>query len=145
MTDRIVLANMVFQARHGVNDWEKAEPQRFEVDVELALDVRRRRPRGRPGRTVDYRGVYDITRQVVESATFNLIEALAEAIAHEVLARPELVQRGGGSGPEARGPPRRSRSTTPAWRSGACAAAGTAATGPPGTLGATGLRGGCPA
>jgi len=35
MTDRISLTNMVFQARHGVNDWEKAEPQRFEVDVEL--------------------------------------------------------------------------------------------------------------
>jgi dihydroneopterin aldolase len=33
MTDRIVLANMVFQARHGVNDWEKVEAQRFEVDV----------------------------------------------------------------------------------------------------------------
>ena len=36
-------------------------------------------------RTVDYRSVYAITRQIVESTTFNLIEALAQAIAHEVL------------------------------------------------------------
>lgn len=85
MNDRIVLAGMEFLARHGVNDWEKVEPQRFEVDVELALDTQ---PAGLDDdltRTIDYRGVYDLTRHVVESTTFNLIEALAEAIAHEVL------------------------------------------------------------
>ena len=85
MTDRIVLANMAFQARHGVNEWEKAEPQRFEVDVELAVDVQPAGLEDAIDRTVDYRGVYDVTRQVVESTTFNLIEALAEAIAHEIL------------------------------------------------------------
>jgi dihydroneopterin aldolase len=42
-------------------------------------------------KTVDYRSVYDVTRQVVESTTFNLIEALAEAIAHEVLGGHPLV------------------------------------------------------
>lgn len=92
MTDRIVLANMVFQARHGVNDWEKAEPQRFEVDVELAVDVQPAGLEDDIARTVDYRGVYSITRQVVESTTYNLIEALAEAIAHEILGGHELVQ-----------------------------------------------------
>jgi dihydroneopterin aldolase len=85
MTDRIVLASMAFQARHGVNDWEKVEAQRFEVDVELILDVQ---PAGIDDdleRTIDYRAVYATTRQIVESTTFNLIEALAEAIAHELL------------------------------------------------------------
>ena len=91
MTDRIALANMVFQARHGVNDWEKAQPQRFEVDVELVLDVQPAGLEDDLGRTVDYRGIYDTTRQVVESTTFNLIEALAEAIAHEVLGGHQLV------------------------------------------------------
>lgn len=92
MTDRIVLANMAFQARHGVQDWEKAQDQRFEVDVELLLDVQ---PAGLDddlARTVDYREVYATTRQVVESTTFDLIEALAEAIAHEVLAGSALVE-----------------------------------------------------
>jgi 7,8-dihydroneopterin aldolase/epimerase/oxygenase len=83
---------MVFQARHGVNDWEKAEPQRFEVDVELAVDVQPAGLEDDIARTVDYRGVYSITRQVVESTTYNLIEALAEAIAHEILGGHELVQ-----------------------------------------------------
>jgi dihydroneopterin aldolase len=91
MTDRIVLAGMVFQARHGVADWEKLEAQRFEVDVELVLDFQ---PAGREddlGRTIDYRGVYEVTKQVVESTTYNLIEALAEAIAHEVLGANTAV------------------------------------------------------
>ena len=92
MTDRIVLSNMVFQARHGVADWEKVEAQRFEVDVELAVDIQPAGLEDDLGRTVDYRGVYSITRQVVESTTFNLIEALAEAIAHEVLGGHAQVQ-----------------------------------------------------
>ena len=92
MSDRIVLAGMTFQARHGVSEWEKVEAQRFDVDVELVLDVQ---PAGLDddlAKTIDYRRVYEITRQVVESTTYNLIEALAEAIAHEVLGGHDQVQ-----------------------------------------------------
>jgi dihydroneopterin aldolase len=85
VTDRIVLAGMTFQARHGVHDWEKVEAQQFDVDLELLLDVQPAGLEDDLGQTVDYGGVYQVTRQVVESTTFNLLEALAEAIAHEVL------------------------------------------------------------
>ena len=91
MSDRIVLAGMAFQARHGVVDWEKTQAQRFEVDLELVLDVQ---PAGLDddlAKTVDYRGVYEIVRRVVESTNFNLLEALAEAIAHEVLGGHPMV------------------------------------------------------
>jgi dihydroneopterin aldolase len=91
MTDRIVLSNMAFRARHGVEEREKAEAQRFEVDVELFLDVQRAGLADDLTKTVDYSAVYEATRQVVESTTFNLIEALAEAIAHEILGgRPQV-------------------------------------------------------
>ena len=85
MSDRVVLAGMAFLARHGVNDWEKVEPQRFEVDVELALDVQPGAVDDDLAGTIDYRGVYEATRHVVETTSFNLIEALAEAIARAVL------------------------------------------------------------
>jgi len=91
MSDRVVLAGMAFQARHGVNDWEKVDAQRFEVDVELVLDVQPAALDDDLARTVDYRAVYTTTRQIVESTTFNLIEALAEAIAHELLLEHERV------------------------------------------------------
>ena len=85
-SDRIVLAGMVFLARHGVNDWEKVEEQRFEVDVELELDARPAAVRDDLTQTVDYRGVYELTRQVIEETTLELIESLAEAVATKVLA-----------------------------------------------------------
>ena len=84
--DRIVLAGMSFQARHGVNDWEKDEAQRFEVDVELVLYARDAGVSDDLDRTVDYRDVYAATRAVLEGPAVNLIEALAEAIATRVLA-----------------------------------------------------------
>jgi dihydroneopterin aldolase len=92
MSDRIALAGMTFQARHGVEAWEKAEAQRFEVDVELLLDLQ---PAGLDddlAKTVDYAAVYATVRQIVESTTYNLIEALAEAIAHEILGEQPLTR-----------------------------------------------------
>jgi dihydroneopterin aldolase len=91
VTDRVVLAGMVFQARHGVEAWEKAESQRFEVDVQLLLDLQPAGLEDDLRRTVDYALVYATVRQVVESTSFNLIEALAEAIAHEVLGEQPLA------------------------------------------------------
>lgn len=86
MTDRIVLAGMAFEARHGVNDWEKTEAQRFEVDVELVLGTRRAGKSDELGLTVDYREIYEAVRRVIEGPPVDLIETLAESIARDVLA-----------------------------------------------------------
>ena len=86
MPDHIALGGMVFQARHGVHEHEKVTAQRFEVDVELLLDLQPAGLEDDLERTLDYSRVYDSVRAIVESTTFNLIEALAEAIAHELLA-----------------------------------------------------------
>lgn len=87
MSDRIELRNMVFMGRHGVLEREQREDQPFEVDVELALNLQ---PAGLDDdltRTIDYADVFDHVRQIVESTSYRLIEALAEAIAHELLLR----------------------------------------------------------
>jgi dihydroneopterin aldolase len=85
MTDRIVLHNMVFQGRHGVLESEQREPQPFGVDVELVLNLQPAGVDDDIAKSVDYAVVFDVTRQIVESTSFRLIEALAEAIAHELL------------------------------------------------------------
>ena len=92
MSDRIVVAGMVFLARHGVNDWEKREEQRFEVDVELALDTRAAAAGDDLAKTVDYRGVYEIVQRVMDSTELELIESLAEAVARDVLAVNAAVE-----------------------------------------------------
>lgn len=86
MPDRIDLDGMVFQASHGVLEHEKLTNQRFEVDVELLLDLQPAGLEDDLARTVDYAAVHETVKTIVESTTFNLIEALAEAIAHELLA-----------------------------------------------------------
>jgi FolB domain-containing protein len=86
MTDRIIIEGMRFQGTHGVHEHEQLHPQAFDVDVELAVNLQ---PAGLSDdltQTVDYSKVFDTCRQIVESTRFNLIEALAEAIAHELLA-----------------------------------------------------------
>ena len=77
---------MRFQGRHGYYDHELQNPQPFEVDVELVLNLQ---PAGIDDdleKTVDYGKVYEATRQIVESTSFRLLEALAEALSHELLA-----------------------------------------------------------
>jgi len=91
MTDRIVLAGMVFLARHGVNDWEKVEEQRFEVDVELGVDTRAAAAADDVAQTVDYRAIHEAVRSIVEGPSVDLIETLAGSIAREILAAHERV------------------------------------------------------
>ncbi len=91
MTDRIVLSNMRFDAIHGYYDEERMAPQRFEVDVELWLDLR---PAGIDDdltQSIDYGKVYEIVREVVTTNSFRLLEALAEAISRELLATFEVA------------------------------------------------------
>jgi dihydroneopterin aldolase len=87
VTDRIVLTNMVFQGRHGVGPAERANPQPFEVDVEIHLDTRPAGLADDLSRTVDYREIFDICRSVVEGPSRQLIETLAESIATAMLER----------------------------------------------------------
>ena len=86
MTDRIVLANMRFQGRHGYYDHELLTPQPFEVDVELVLNLQPAGVDDDLEQSVDYGKVYEAVRQIVESTSYRLLEALAEAISHELLA-----------------------------------------------------------
>lgn len=85
MSDRIVLHNMRFQGKHGYYDHELQAVQPFEVDVELVLNLQPAGLSDDLARTVDYGKVYQAIRPIVESTSFRLLEALAEAIAHELL------------------------------------------------------------
>ena len=86
MADRIVLANMEFQAHVGAHDDERSELQSIEVDVEMTADLRAAGQRDDLALTIDYGEVFKRCRQIVEEGTFNLLEAVAEAVATELLA-----------------------------------------------------------
>ena len=85
---------MQFEGRHGYYEHELTTTQPFEVDLELLLNLQ---PAGIDDdleKTVDYEKVYSATRQIVESTSFRLLEALAEAISHELLADFDVTEVG---------------------------------------------------
>lgn len=84
-TDRLSLIGMRFEARHGVHDWEKETAQPFEVDLVLHVDLSIASERDELEATADYGELYGVVRTVVEGRSFDLIEALAGAIAAAAL------------------------------------------------------------
>ncbi len=94
MTDRIVLANMRFQGRHGVYEHERLNAQPFEVDLELLVPLQQAGLDDDLDQTIDYGKVYEAVRQIVEERSFLLLEALAEAIAQDVLTGFDVPEVG---------------------------------------------------
>ncbi len=103
-TDEILLEGMRFYAYHGVNPEERALGQRFTVDVALAVDLRRAGQSDDLADTVSYSAVYKLVRRIVEGEPRNLIEAVAESIAGEILAELPPVRASQRDRPQAGGP-----------------------------------------
>jgi dihydroneopterin aldolase len=91
--DEILLEGMRFYAYHGVNPEERALGQRFTVDVAVAIDLRRAGQSDDLADTVSYSDIYKLVRRIVEGEPRNLIEAVAEEIAREILTRFPPVAR----------------------------------------------------
>lgn len=86
MSDRITVRGMRFLGRHGVHLEERMEPQPFEVDVILRADLSLPAASDELADTIDYGTVFALVGEVVEGASFRLIEALAGAIADAIMA-----------------------------------------------------------
>jgi dihydroneopterin aldolase len=84
--DRISLVNLRFLGRHGDMPEERESRQPFEVDIVVHLDLDAASRSDDLDQTVDYGPLTEIARRIVEERSYHLIEALAGAIADEVLA-----------------------------------------------------------
>lgn len=83
--DKIRLTHMVIYAHHGAHEEERTLGQRFEIDVELALDAERAAAEDRLDLCIDYAKVYHKINEAVTEKNFYLIEALAQYIAEKIL------------------------------------------------------------
>jgi dihydroneopterin aldolase len=90
-TDKIILHNMVFRGRHGVHPAERELGQRFEVDVELVLDLTRAMGSDALQDSVDYGRAFAIVREEVEEHQYQLLEGLAGAIVRRLMAELPIV------------------------------------------------------
>lgn len=85
--DRVRIHNMSFYGHHGVDAAERDLGGRFNVDVELGLDLRAAGASDEIADTVDYKAVYELVAEIQGSNRFRLLEAFAHAIAEALLAR----------------------------------------------------------
>lgn len=85
--DLVRLKNMVFHAHHGYWDEERKVGQRFEVDVELLLDVHKAAKSDHIRDTIDLYKLYQAVERVVVNKQFKLVETLAEVIATTLLKK----------------------------------------------------------
>jgi dihydroneopterin aldolase len=85
---------MIFYGFHGVSSAEKETGRRFEVDVELSLDLSRAEQSDRLKDTVNYKEVYQTVNEIITGEHFSLIETLASRIADAILLKfkPDLVR-----------------------------------------------------
>ena len=83
---RLFLSGIRADGRHGARPGEKDETQPFVVDLDLEVEVAEDAIDG----TADYRTISETVREVVEHGSFDLIEAMAEAIAGRVASIPRV-------------------------------------------------------
>lgn len=89
--DAIALEGMIFYGFHGVSAEEQALGQRFVVDLEVQVDLRRPGASDQLQQTVSYSRLYQLVKEVVEGPRRKLLEAVAEAIAGKVLAETPVT------------------------------------------------------
>lgn len=86
--DRIDLRGIDVDGVHGVFPHEKTTPQPFVVDLTLLVGTARAATSDDLDDTIDYVLVGRLVADLVRLRSYNLIEALADVIATEVLALP---------------------------------------------------------
>ena len=84
--DRIILEGMQFYSYHGGSPEERSMGQPFEVDLETELDLSVAGKSDNREDTVSYTHLYRVVKEIMEGEPKNLLESLAEEIAHRALA-----------------------------------------------------------
>jgi dihydropteroate synthase len=90
--DKVIVRGLRVFGYHGVHAHEQERGQDFVIDLEAHLDLR---PAGRGDdldETLDYSDLARRASAIVSSERFNLIEALAERLAAEVLEDPRVAR-----------------------------------------------------
>lgn len=85
-TDAIELRGLRVSGIVGVLPHERVQPQPLDIDLDISLDLSAAGASDDLADTVDYGAVCAAAEEVVASTSFALLEALAERMAHTLLA-----------------------------------------------------------
>ncbi|MBP1950483.1 dihydroneopterin aldolase [Virgibacillus litoralis] len=82
--DKILINQMAFYGYHGLFPEENKLGQRFYVDVQLMLDLKKSSMSDDMNDSINYGDVYELVKEIMEGKPKNLIEAVAEDIAKDL-------------------------------------------------------------
>lgn len=85
--DKIIFDGMQFYAYHGVFEEENRLGQKFEVDLEMFLDLKKAGQSDSLEDTVNYALAYEIVKDIMTGSNRNLLESIAESISSELLKK----------------------------------------------------------
>lgn len=92
MSDHIRVHRLAVFARHGVLPEEAVIGQRFFISLDAAVDTRAAGATDDLTKSVSYADMADVAVDIATKQRFKLLEALAEAIATELLASFPLIE-----------------------------------------------------
>jgi 7,8-dihydroneopterin aldolase/epimerase/oxygenase len=84
---KIRLHNMTFYGYHGISAAERQTGRRFEVDVELVVDMEKPARSDKLKDTVNYTEVYLMVEQTVMQNSFALLETIAVRLSQQILKK----------------------------------------------------------
>jgi D-erythro-7,8-dihydroneopterin triphosphate epimerase len=90
--DRIIISDLRSRCIVGINPDERREKQDVTFNISIYADLRKASQTDRFEDTVDYRSIKKRVLQLVESSSYFLLEALAEAVANLCLESPGVIK-----------------------------------------------------
>lgn len=90
--DKIYVNQMEFYGYHGVFPEETKLGQRFIVDVIVETDLAKAGHSDDLEDSINYGEIFEVVQGIVEGKPFKLLEAIAERITVELLARFSTIQ-----------------------------------------------------
>ncbi len=82
---------MEFYGYHGLFPEENKLGQRFYVDLILAVDLYKAGKTDNMADSVNYGSIFQVTKEIVEGAARNLVEAVADDIAEALLGEFDKI------------------------------------------------------
>jgi 7,8-dihydroneopterin aldolase/epimerase/oxygenase len=83
--DYIFISELKVDVLVGVYEWERVKPQPIQLDISFDLPGAKAFTSDKIRDTVDYSAVVSRIREILSAKHFNLIEAVAEAVANSLL------------------------------------------------------------
>ncbi len=92
-SDKILIEGLKAWGKHGVLDFEKQYAQAFTVDMEIYADLSKSYTSDAIEDTIDYAGIYEVIKTVIEAQSFRLVERLAFVILEKVFQYDLRIQK----------------------------------------------------